>query len=50
MPTMSQASYCNFLLIVFLFSYCRGLFKRYLSAKNGIFGDVTITLAIRNDN
>jgi len=33
MPTMSQAFYYNYLSVAFLFWYCRGLFRRYLSAK-----------------
>jgi len=42
MPTKSQAFYCNFLSVAFLFSYCRGSFRHYLSAKMAF----TITLAI----
>jgi len=44
MPTISEVFYCNFLPSVFLFSYCRGSFRRYLTAKNGIFDDVAIKL------
>jgi len=33
MPTISEIFYCNFLSSVFLFSYCKGSFRRHLSAK-----------------